>query len=253
MSLGKKPNIVIVMGSAQDAMRYQHLDKSSHQIVAINNAWRIRDDWDYLVYPEDFPLENQPIHLNDGQQMIIAKDFVPTQNTFGGFVYAGGTMAFTTGYWVLGALKPDVMIFIGCDMVYPTGGEKTHFYGHGVADPLRADVTLQSLEAKSQRLLAVAAKNHCLCLNLSEAPTSRLTFPRITFEQLNDLTYAEFESGLGIVQNQLDNQLINTALQTESDLGYFVESGRYWEHAHEFSPIHLANLDRLWMASHQRG
>ena len=81
---------------------------------------------------------------------------MPIQNDLGGFVYAGGTMAFTAGYWALGALRPDVMAFFGCDMVYPTEG--SHFYGNGNADPLRDDITLRNLEAKSARLSIIAAR-----------------------------------------------------------------------------------------------
>jgi len=71
-------------------------------------------------------------------------------------------MAFTAGYWALHALRPEVMGFIGCDMVYPKTGA-THFYGTGTADPLRDDVTLQDLGAKSARLMVMAAAQGCAC------------------------------------------------------------------------------------------
>ena len=61
----------------------------------------------------------------------------------------------------------------GCDMIYPEHG-KTHFYGRGSADPLRDDVSLQSLEAKATRLLIHAAKQGCSMVNLSKGKT-RLT------------------------------------------------------------------------------
>jgi hypothetical protein len=50
-------------------------------------------------------------------------------------------MAFTTGYWALHALKPSVLAFVGCDMVYAASGN-THFYGSGEPDPLRDDLSL---------------------------------------------------------------------------------------------------------------
>ena len=56
-------------------------------------------------------------------------------------------MAFTAGYWALGALKPTIIAYLGCDMVYK--GNKTHFYGKGTADPLRNDPTLKNLLSKS--------------------------------------------------------------------------------------------------------
>ena len=110
---------VLIVGSAPDAARVQSIDCSTITYkVAINNAWRLRKDWDYVIYPEDFPKEKQPTSF-DKDKLISAKQYVPKQNSFGGFIYAGGTMAFTAGYWALGALKPDVIAYIGCDMVYP--------------------------------------------------------------------------------------------------------------------------------------
>ena len=41
---------------------------------------------------------------------------------------------------------PIFSAYYACDMTY--SGNVTHFYGQGTADPLRPDVTLQSLEAK---------------------------------------------------------------------------------------------------------
>ena len=102
--------------------------------------------------PRRFSKEKQPTSF-DKDKLISAKQYVPKQNSFGGFIYAGGTMAFTAGYWALGALKPDVIAYIGCDMVYPKNSQS--FYGTGQADPLRDDITLQSLEANLQ--------GFCLC------------------------------------------------------------------------------------------
>ena len=69
-------------------------------IVAINNAWRVRTDWDAAVFPWDFPEDRRPVAA-PGQRLITEDIFVPSQNSFGGFVFAGATMAFTAGYWVL--------------------------------------------------------------------------------------------------------------------------------------------------------
>ena len=169
---------VLIVGSAPDAARIQSIDCSTITYkVAINNAWRLRKDWDYVIYPEDFPKEKQPTSF-DKDKLISAEQYVPKQNSFGGFIYAGGTMAFTAGYWALGALKPDVIAYIGCDMVYPKNSQ-SHFYGTGQADPLRDDITLQSLEAKSARLLAFAKAHGCRMINLTEQDQSRLLFPKI--------------------------------------------------------------------------
>lgn len=230
-----RPN-VLILGSAPSAVAAQDWPRApfSH-VVAINNAWRIRPDWDVLIHPEDFPSENKPKALQPGQRVVTAQEYVPLQNRYGGFVYAGGTMAFTAGYWALAALKPAVLAFFGCDMVYPRSG-KTHFYGTGSADPLRSDVTLRSLEAKSARLALFGAAQHCRVVRLS-AGESRLVFPVVP---RSDLTAAPLPCTTGMQQ----------ALNREAELGYVEPSGRYWESSHRFDPNQIDALDRLWLQAY---
>jgi hypothetical protein len=197
-----------------------------------------------LIYPEDFPSCRHPRPEQIlGKRVVTAREFVPVQNEFGGFVFAGGTMSFTAGYWALGALKPDVIAYIGCDMVYDTqAGQSTHFYGTGAADPLRDDVTLQSLEAKSLRLQALAHRNACAVVNLSTQKRSRLRFPRVDFPALQEMSLTEHA-------NWINPRAVQKALQAESELGYWVESGRYWEEAERFDRDKLRSIDALWLAT----
>jgi hypothetical protein len=59
MSLGL--NIVLIVGSAPDALTIKQRDLSLFSnCVVINNAWQLTKDWDYLIYPEDFPDKNLP-------------------------------------------------------------------------------------------------------------------------------------------------------------------------------------------------
>ena len=142
--IGKTKKILII-GSAPDsvnATKWKNI--SFDKIVAINNAWKVRKDWTNCIYPEDFP-ENKRPKSSETQTLHSSEEYVKAQNHFGGFVYAGGTMAFTAGYWVLYKFKPQIICYTGCDMVYT--GEKTHFYGKGKADPLRKDKTLNNLLA----------------------------------------------------------------------------------------------------------
>ncbi|MEM9105420.1 MAG: hypothetical protein AAGC96_07165 [Pseudomonadota bacterium] len=230
--------IVLMLGSAPDAMRAATWQKPpSCKIVSINNAWRIRDDWDYHIYPDDFPEENRPVRLSAAQQSIDSSDFVPANNEFGGIVYAGGTMAYTAGYWALSALRPRVLAYLGCDMVYR--GQATHFYGQGEADPLREDVTLASLEAKSARLMTIAARQNCACINLSENPESRLLFPRVRHDAL----------GANIPIPKHDGGAADTALSLEKQAGYLVEDGLYWEADTYFDPEIVAQIDRQWLSA----
>lgn len=234
-------DIVLILGSGPNAPQAAHWPAPwVDRIVAINNAWRIREDWDDLIYPEDFPVERRPATLSPGQRIIEAQEFVPAQNAFGGFVYAGGTMAFTAGYWALFALRPKVMAFLGCDMVYPARGA-THFYGVGTADPLRDDVTLRDLKAKSARLGLIAAAEGCLCVNLSDAD-SELVFPRAQPDRLRTL-----ECGPAL------NAPVSALTAQERDLDYFVASGRYWEEKERFDAAALARLDAGWREAWERG
>lgn len=226
---------VLILGSAPEAAAARDWSRAPlDAIVAINNAWRIRADWDYLIHPEDFPEDRRPAHVAPGQRIVTAADYVEVQNRFGGFVYAGGTMAFTAGYWALGTLRPRVLAFFGCNMVYAPTGD-THFYGTGTADPLRSDVTLRSLEAKSARLALLAAEQGCLCVNLSDAE-SRLVFPRATPDGLSELVPRPTRVGA-----------VEDAKSREAALGYVVPSGRYWQEEGRFDRDEIDALDALWL------
>jgi hypothetical protein len=226
--------VVLMLGSAPMALEAAGWDRRPFdQIVAINNAWRVRGDWDFSVYPWDFPADRHPI-AGPGQRVVTEVTFVPAQNAYGGFVYAGATMAFTAGYWALHALKPRVLAVFGCDMHYPASGV-THFYGTGTPDPLRPDITLRSLEAKSARLRVLAAMQGCAVVNLSVGP-SRLVFPRVSRAAV-----------LAARPLPWCPDLAAQALELEAELGYVVPSGRYWEEVERFDPRALDRLDRLWL------
>ncbi|MFN3970770.1 MAG: hypothetical protein ACK4L4_05270 [Gemmobacter sp.] len=226
MILGSGPNVTQARGWARAP--FDH-------ILAINNAHAVRADWDALIHAHDFPADRRPMP-GAGQRLVTEDDFVPVQNRYGGFVYAGGTMAFTAGYWALGAEAPGVIGLMGCDMHYPANGP-THFYGRGSPDPLRPDVTLQSLEAKSARLMVLAAMQGCAVVNLSQGP-SRLALPRVAPAHLRGARPAPWDAGAA-----------HEALAEEKRLGYLVPSGRYWEEAARFDADALAALDDLWLAA----
>ncbi|MDZ7905986.1 MAG: hypothetical protein U5N55_09615 [Cypionkella sp.] len=225
---------VLLLGSGPAAIGARSWRRDGFDtIVAINNAHAIRPDWDALVYPYDFPRENIPAP-RAGQSLIDETHFVPAQNRFGGFIYAGATMAFTAAYWALDALKPRVLAFYGCDMVYPATGP-THFYGTGAPDPLRADISLRSLEAKSARLMVLAAMQGCAAVNLSRAP-SRLIFPRAHRCDFARLQPARFDAGLA-----------QMALQREAALDYKTPSGHFAQMGYDLDALDA--IDTLWTAA----
>ena len=225
---------ILILGSGPNVTQAKAWPRASFDlIVVINNAWRVRTDWDYLVHPSDFPVDRQPLFLKRGQRAITHHDYVPAQNALGGFVFAGGTMAFTASYWALHTLKPTVMAYLGCDMTYQA--TPSHFYGQGTADPMRVDVTLRSLEAKSARLQAIAQRRGCDCVNLSSDP-SRLVFAR---GELNNL----------LVKTDINQDATNQALRLEKDAGYMVPSGKYWKEEARFDTEVIDRIDAAWMAT----
>ncbi len=232
--------IVSILGSGPNVIAAQDWPKRLlGHVLAINNAWRVRADWDALIHPEDFPQDRWPDAVGPLQQVVTAPDYIPANNAYGGVVYAGGTMAFTAAYWALWRHRPQVLAFMGCDMVYPVA-VPTHFYGTGTADPLRPDMTLQSLEAKSARIMLLAARQGCAVVNLSE-DASRLVFPRARVDGL-------------VAQSpvQVDEAAVARALRAEHKLGAVVASGRYWDAEVRIDPDDLARIDGLWLQAYRK-
>jgi hypothetical protein len=231
--------VVTILGSGPNVIRAQAWPKSAlGHVLTINNAWRVRPDWDSLIHPEDFPADRRPAQVAPGQRVVTAQDYIPANNAYGGVVYAGGTMAFTAAYWALWRHRPRVLAVMGCDMVYPVA-VNTHFYGTGTADPLRPDMTLQSLEAKSARVLLLAARQGCAVVNLSR-DSSRLLFARARID--------------GLAQQRpvaVDERAVRLALQAEAELGARVPSGRYWAEGAGIDPAALARIDALWLQAHE--
>ncbi len=229
---------ILILGSAPDATEAEHWKSSIFsEIVVINNAWQIRKDWSYCIFPTDFPLDKRPVPTLN-QKLISAKEYVIEQNKFGGFVYAGGTMAFTAAYWSLAKLDPDILFFLGCDMIYQ--GEKTHFYGKGKPDPLRKDISLRSLIAKSARLEVIASKYNCKVFNLSKKNISNLIFRKAKIEQVNDTENFE--------KRNFKMKKVFEAMELEEELNYFIEDGKYWKHQEKFEISKIDKIDKLWIS-----
>ncbi|RPE67208.1 hypothetical protein EDD53_1612 [Pacificibacter maritimus] len=226
---------ILIVGSAPSAPQVALWDVSKFDaVVVINNAWRAVPQWTHLIHPEDFPPERRPEVIPADRQIIGADQYVPAQNSYGGFVYAGGTMAFTAAYWALARFRPTALHFYACDMVYPKSGH-THFYGTGAADPLRRDPTLVSLEAKARRLQICAAQQGCAVINQSTT-ASVLPYPRST--QKGPLKSVPIE--------RYDLDVAVEAATLEQKAGYFVPSGRYWDHSDQFDAAVIAQIDATW-------
>lgn len=248
-SIGGQLNTVLILGSAPNAVNATQFDLDKvDALVALNNAWSIRPDWTHAIYPEDFPQARRPSQTQY-QQIVTYEEYVPANNAYGGIIYAGATMAFTSAYWALHVLKPQLLLFYGCDMVYDQPGGKTHFYGDGAADPLRDDPTLQSLEAKANRLMMLAAQDGCACANLSDLPTSRLTFPRMGSVLLEMLCETDHQRLLLEINQRIDRAMFEKAMSVEEEAGLFHGNGDYWNSDLEIDPKRLADIDTIWLSA----
>ena len=77
---------VLILGSAPDVVRAREWRREGiDAIVAINNAWKVRSDWDRLVHPKDFPPDRRPTDPRPHQRVHSYPDYVPAVNAYGGF------------------------------------------------------------------------------------------------------------------------------------------------------------------------
>ena len=232
----KKKTNVLIIGSAPSALAVQEWNLNLfYRIIVINNAWKIIPDWTNSIFPDDFPIDKRP-KPTKYQSVHTASEYVRAQNHYGGFVYAGGTMAFTAAYWSLFTFSPSLIAYLGCDMIY--SGTKTHFYGKGTADPLRKDKTLKNLKAKSARFECIASQEECAVVNLSIMPNSNLVHRRVSFSTLNSTR---------IMPRKIDEKQYARNLEMEKYLDYYVPDGKYWKRMQDFQEDEILKLDALWL------
>ena len=168
----EKRMYVLVIGSVPDSIQVKNWDMQIlDRVVVINNAWKVAGHRDELIFPKCSSEKNKPNLLFNHQKFATQDEFVSAQNSIGGFVYAGATMAFTVGYWSLASHQPTNLCFLGCNMCYSRTG-LTHFYGLGQPDPLSDDITLTLLKACSYRMLILAKMRGCDIVSLSPEKTN---------------------------------------------------------------------------------
>ncbi|MEL6584667.1 MAG: hypothetical protein AAFQ36_12605 [Pseudomonadota bacterium] len=186
----KRP--VLILGSAPDVVRAKSWPREWFEaIMTLNTAFRVRPDWTHAAIASDFPVPDWPLP-NRQQQVLTAAALQEAQLVFGGFQLCGETMAFTGGYLALTLFPGHPLLFLGCDMVYDSvsangAPEATHFYGSGQADPLRPHLSLQSLPAKSARLMCKANALGSPVFNLSEKDRSNLVYPRLSEAEITQI------------------------------------------------------------------
>lgn len=234
---------VLLVGSAPDAPSASGFIQNETIVVAINNAWRALPRYDYLLYSGDFPELRKPGPEALARRGRSVPHYWPIMRDCGGMVCCGASMAFATGYWAARAFPSAEIGFLACDMVYD--GDVTHFYGQGTADPLRRDISLQSLEAKSCRLFYFGLLEGCLLVNHSLSPESRLRLPRIAS---NSDAFDRLRERLKGVAGEIQ-RLASEALAVERASG--LELGRfdYWKVGEDRPEDwkEIAHMDEAWL------
>lgn len=164
---------ILLVGSGPDASRAKDLVCEADIVIAINNAHKAVPRVSFSFYASDFP-DNQK-HSNVAEIGVSTPQYLPSAQRFGGLIYCGASMFFLASYWLIQQFPFSFVKVIGCDMVYSSAA--THFYGRGSADPLRRNISLQSLDAKSLRVLYFALKHGVFMCNTANVQESRLYFP----------------------------------------------------------------------------
>jgi hypothetical protein len=235
---------VVIVGSAPSAPRLEEHLGDETIVVALNNAHRAVSRVDFCLYSDDLPAADKPARC-----AVIGRSsphYGPAQQRFGGVLHGGGTMAFNAAYWVLANFPFAQLSFFACDMVYE--GERSHFYGKGQPDPLRRDVTLQNLEAKSLRLFWMGLEQQVLVLNASAEARSRLRLPRLgSGLSLSRLLIDDRLEAMGALRERL-RPLAERALEQEAKAPCDGLRHDYWR-LEEDPPVwrHVNACDELWM------
>jgi hypothetical protein len=184
-------NEVLIVGSGHSALEVNKYKKNGFIIVVVNNAWKVCDFWDYLVYVGDFKGEI-PTNLKNNQKLISGKEYNLAMKNYGNVNNCGFSIMLNTSYWVIENLKPKVIYYLGADMNYvPDNNGNTHFYGIGydIKKYKKSDpdimVELNSKGDKNylyniyMRFYNIAKSKNIDVYNLSNVDNSRLPYPKI--------------------------------------------------------------------------
>lgn len=176
---------LIIVGSGKSAIAYKDWDlKENQKVLVMNNAFKLRDDWDYWCSPtdlKDYKIAKKIVDSSDTK--IHATPYGPSIKRFGGHGECGNTTFFNSSYWALDWLIPKFIGYIGCDMdYYQPGNEETNtFYGKGTPDPL---LMVKDIEKKFEKLSYHAQRQNCKLYNHSLEGFTKLPFERVPFNSL---------------------------------------------------------------------
>lgn len=236
---------VAVLGSARSAPNVSRQLGEDTLLVAMNNAWRAYRGYSYVVYADDFPASAKPPRLELAIRGRSSAQYWPAMTARGGLLYCGASIGFAAGYWAIHSLPFSQISYYAADMRY--SGAQTHFYGRGAPDPLRRDVSLQDLRAKCLRLFYFGLRNGCLLLNASDAPETRLAYPRVRSGR--SLRCNVMSGIFGALEDALEEMrpLAEDALALEAAAPFDWRAPDYWRFMEdEVAWEHTAAVDRRW-------
>ena len=196
----RTPGHALLVGSGRSAVAVLDYDLGSTLLAVINNAYRLRPDWNVAFVPGDFhgakpvPGRGQVVISHEGPLGYARA----CETLVGSIEEAGMTMLFGSAYWLLWMARPLAISsigFLGCDLDYePDEQGRTHFYGvgrdlqdRGTPDPVRMleatshDDYSTTLARLLDRLQGHADEFGVALVNHSENPRSRLPFPYRSF------------------------------------------------------------------------
>ena len=200
---------VICVGSGPGGVDYvnniPNLD--GMDVVGVNNVWKGTDRWTNLIYAGDYYDAHKIVVTNPDKQKLHSRGSFQKSYIWGSNnmpweqarIYCGLPIYFTTMYWTMYYLKPDVIGCIGFDMDYTPGPDgSTSFYGvgydmktRGEPDPLyqfkhRYKDLEDPMGTLLERLDNKTIEVGCEIVNLSDNPKTQLKWEYNSWEQFYD-------------------------------------------------------------------
>ncbi|MEO0358079.1 MAG: hypothetical protein AAF386_07250 [Pseudomonadota bacterium] len=145
--------------------------------IALNHAWKLRDDFDAHLYLDGLAEEHRPPKEYRARS-VNRNHFRAPMAKAGGPYMCSMTAAISAGYWIIQQGSHRIVSYYGCDMVYQKD-EANHFYGHGGdKGPMMGNFVQNSDYAvKYSRLFVFGLLNRVLFLNSSGQEGTQLPLP----------------------------------------------------------------------------
>ena len=185
---------ILIIGSGPSAKEFNSFDyiKNDYTIVAVNNAWRITDEFNYWIHPSDYTdVENKRPEIKQKQKEINHFDYEKIMEYYGGIHQTGYSIMLASSYYILFTEKPNLIGYLGADMNYNQKDKQTHFYGtgidikeFGISDPDRMIAAHGNKDPNYltniyKRFEYFANQEKCTLVNFSSEKETRLPYQQV--------------------------------------------------------------------------